>query len=116
MFSFLNKKNIQNDVFAIAFKLMIGVLLLSTIMFSLLQLAKFFQGWLGQFENGAMLEISIFSGFAFLSSIGLFFLFYKRKTCVEVVIAPTINSNDLQVLLINFAEGLIKGFDKKEEP
>ena len=106
------KSMIRNEVSAMSFRFLVGVVLVSVIVFSLFQLGAALQVVLSPLENGLVLESVVFSFVAIACSILFYFLFNTtiKRSPVDVLSVPPALSAGLQVLAVNFAQGFILGF------
>ena len=113
--------NLQNNrdeskVLEIGFKLLIGFGLVQTILFSIIQLGNAFEVFLSQFENGFIFEFISFSVVVVVCMIWLYFLFNRKTTKLaekNIKNRSFSNTIDLQVLVLKFAEGVMKGLESR---
>jgi len=108
------KQTIRTEVSAIGLKLLIGIVLVSTIIFSIIQLGQVSQTLLRPLENGSIIELVIFSIVVVLCLIMLYLLFKNWQTNSAVKKNKDQFSSmtvDLQSLGIKFAEGILEGLE-----
>jgi hypothetical protein len=106
------KSTIRNEVSFLGLKLMLGLVIVSVVIFSFIQLGYAYLTWLGQFSDENYLQLVSFATFAMIGIIVLFFLFYSSKRSAR----NTSKQNeevDLVKLALSFAAGLADGFKSK---
>ncbi len=111
------QKSIQEAVLTLAFKLFIGLVLTSVIIFSLFKLGEAAEILLSQLENGLAFEIIFFTSIFIFSSIGLYLMLYGQSiksvpTNIKDEASPI--QADLQKLAMNFADGFISGLESAD--
>lgn len=111
------KRTIRAEILAISYKILIGVVLAATVIFSIIQLGKAYQVYLSFYENGTVIEIA---SFAFVAVFGSALLYYllassKRKAPVESVdhSGEISVKTGLQSAAAKFAEGFFKGLETR---
>jgi hypothetical protein len=112
------KKTIRSEVSAMGFKFLIGVVLVSTIVFAMIQSGYAFQTLLSQFENGLILELVVFSSVTVAGLLALYLLFKSRQNqgLAEVTQPPALlKAFELQNLVVHFVEGFTEGLDSSQK-
>lgn len=111
------KQKISDELSRMTFKLLVGIVLISAIIFSVFQLGIAYQIWLKRFENSFTIEVISFSFFALAFSLGLYFLFnrdedkkFDKKLVMVQQMQPRENT---QSVVANFAEGVMEGFEAR---
>ncbi|MBN8537254.1 MAG: hypothetical protein J0M15_09380 [Deltaproteobacteria bacterium] len=110
------RKSLRQEFSLIMFQLLIGVLSISIIFFSVVQLGNYYEVWLRQFENGFVIGIVSFSALVLIFSVVLYFLFFrspfKGLLNRDELSKGLENDQVLENLALNFAEGFVEGFKK----
>jgi hypothetical protein len=105
------KQSIVAEIYAVSFKLIMGVILASGIIYSIFRLGVASEIVLSRLENGLYLEILVFGVAAIAGLIFLFLLF--RVTPVRaakgIVIAP--QTFNLEHVATKFVEGFLQGLE-----
>lgn len=111
------KQKISDEFSRMTFKLLVGVVLISAIIFSVFQLGIAYQIWLKRFENSFAIEVISFSFFTLAFSLGLYFLFnFKENKKFEkklVMVQHTQPRENAQSVVVSFAEGVMEGFEAR---
>lgn len=111
----LIKKSIRDEISNIILKILIGLILTSLIIFSLIQIGFSFQLFLAKIENGYIYDFIIFGFITIISIILLFKIFNQSISKVNLV---KINSNskneqiEFRTLIFKLFEGINEGFKK----
>jgi len=111
--------SIQREIFALGFKLLMGVLLVLAMILSILQLGRALHAWLATIENGIIIELLISGTVLVACFIFIFILFYKNFGVSSDKPSPVDHHPaeiDLQVLVAQFALGFIDGLSAHERP
>lgn len=111
------KADIRNEVMAMGFKLLLGAVLASVIVYSLIQFGEAFQIFSSQIENGYVVDLIMFGGVTLVGSAVLFLMFYRnlRETALS---RSHVRSQNAEIDLINlvnkFAEGFAQGLESPD--
>lgn len=111
------KSDIRNEVMAMGFKLLIGAVLASVIIYSLIQFGEAFQIFSSQIENGYVVDLIMFGSVTLVASTVLFLMFYRnlRETALSRSHVRSQNSEiDLINLVNKFAEGFAQGLESPD--
>jgi hypothetical protein len=112
------RRTIRTEVSAMGLKLLVGLILVSTIVFSIIQIGHAVHTLLAQFENGFIFEIAGFAVIALASSLALYFTFESspKDEVVETVAMRSVPTPfDLPNLAFQFAQGFMAGLNSKRQ-
>lgn len=109
------KKSLRIELLDVVYRLLIGLILVSTTLFSLIQLARAYKDALIFSENSVVFEVIGFGLIAISSVLALYLLF--RKTNFRIGLSQAIKHEatplfDLQPMIASFADGFKKGLHK----
>ena len=111
----LVKKSIRDEVSTIILKILIGLILTSLIIFSLIQIGLSFQIFLIQIENGYIYDFVIF-GFITMISLILLFRIFNQSMSKGNFVKTSLNSQNEKIelgkLTFTLFEGFLEGFKK----
>jgi len=103
------RNTVRNEVLGLGFKLLFGVVLVSLVITSLVYFGSALNIYVGHFEYGPVFQLTIFGLLAIAGSVSLYLLF-RRKPAKVAVAQPQMNPlADLQVMGLDFLEGLTRG-------
>jgi len=111
------KKALRDEVSALVLKSLLGVLVVSIVVFSIIQVAKAIQILLSQFENGFLYELVGFSVVAAIGSIMLYHLFKdssKDSASISVEVRAPQSEFKLQNLGLKFFDGIKEGLASRD--
>lgn len=112
------KGAIRDEISALIFKVLVGVVLASTIVYAIFHAGQAFQTLAHQFENGYIFELIVFGLLAVVASSGLYLLFQNsvERSAIQNRDSLNLASIDYDLLLFKFTEGFVEGLVTKEEP
>ena len=102
------KKIIRAEVSAIGLRLLAGLVLASTIIFSFIYIGKGYHLYLNQFQNGLTIELVTFAVVALVCSLGIFFLFSGNQNFRKLPRSSSAEPIDLPLLAIIFVQGFME--------
>lgn len=109
------KKNVKQELSIMGYKVLLGIVFLSLILFSVFQLATVLQIYLSHLDNGQMLIVSVFGSITVASFVGIYFLFSAPKSEVpQVNIANLGEIINIDGLRRNFVDGFAEGFQRSK--
>jgi hypothetical protein len=103
------KENIRDEVSAIIFKTLMGLVVTVTTIFSLVQLGQALVIFLNKYENGLYLEMATFLVIGAAGCYLLWILFRPQPRIIEKEQAAS--GVDIQHIFSKFTEGLTKGYE-----
>ncbi len=109
----LIKTTLRAEVIFIGFKLLLGLILSSVTIFSLIQVGQALQVYLNLFENGNSLIMVCFASIAILSLVLFYLLFKKDLKPIEtekVHHPESSNHSTIGQIGSRFIQGLVQGF------
>ena len=109
------KKNIRDEVLAIAGKLFLGLILSSVMIFSLITMGRRLDAYLDMYVDGLLGSILIFSLIGLICAGCLYRIFRTNteKQSAEVKVSFPSANIDFEKLLVSFLDGMLSGFDEK---
>lgn len=113
---YLIRKTIRTEILYIGFKLLMGLIFTSIIIFSSIQIAYALQINLSRFENGNLIEILSFSAVTLLCILTMYFLFKKDLQAREQSHHKNISASiDIETIGLKFIEGFITGLSSHNQ-
>ncbi|MEK6773012.1 MAG: hypothetical protein AABY64_03650 [Bdellovibrionota bacterium] len=112
------KKTIRNEIHSVLFKLLVGVVLTSTIIFSIFHLANAIHNLLIPYQYGLAIEAALFGGLVILGLGALYSIFKTDeiiKDSLESNIGlPLLNEAFFKNVMQRFAEGFMEGAESSQ--
>ena len=105
---------IRFEIAAIIYKILLGIVLTSIIIFSLFQFGLKAKIFLDSFENGLTLQLISFGSISLTGILLLYFLFKRNQAGPDSKNDSDSDKPDLQELGINFVEGIIEGYQQNQ--
>jgi len=112
----LIKKIIRAELFSVGLRLLVGLVLVSIIVYSIVQFAYGIQVWLSQFENAFTLQMVAFTILAVASAVGLYFLFSDKseKPKEDESFHATLKKLNVQTIAVKFMDGFMEGLERTD--
>lgn len=101
---------VRSEILNIGFKLLLGTIVTSAVIYSLVQLGGAFQIYLSHYENA--LELGVMS-FSLIALLGLFLLLliFGKSQINWPRLKKTPPPSDFQTIALKFVEGFLKGLN-----
>lgn len=107
------RKSISAEISQMSFKILVGFILVSVIVFSMVQFGRAMQFFLSQLENGYVYEIIAFGTIAVISCILLYSLFHTQRAEETFEVETSLVNTTPKSLVSEFAKGFMRGLGSK---
>lgn len=105
------KKTIHQEVSTIAFKVLLGLLISSAIVFSVIQFGLAYLQLLSLYKNELNFQLISFGFVILVGLLALYYLFKVPKPEVKQEETSLFTNFDPPNLIINFATGIMEGYN-----
>ncbi len=107
------KKTIHQDMSLLGYKLLLGIVIVSIVVFSIIQFGYAYLTLLSMYKDELTMKLVSFGILSILGVVALYFLFKNKKS--EISFEPIVtNQFDLPTLITSFASGIMEGYQTKK--
>ena len=116
MLEFIKRTN-REEIYSIVFKVLVGVILATTIVYSIFRAGDAFLVLVHRLKNGYVFELIGFGILASAAFTSLYFLFQSsnRKSARRELSADGLPMLDYELIAIKFVEGFVEGLTSQTQ-